>query len=166
MQKRSAEAMQLINQSKQAKLQEQLAQTMETFNLGDDASTFNEMREKIDRRAAAAEAKMQLGAASVDTQMQDIEREAMDMQLQDSLPNTSARWGSCRAGPRSPARSRPRAKRARASPATRCSRKGPRSSTKKARPQNQGAAGVRRAEVDVSFNQRSWPIYPRSIFIT
>jgi phage shock protein A len=85
MQKRTAEAMQLINQSKQAKLQEQLAQTMETFNLGDDASTFTEMRDKIDRRAAAAEAKMQLGAASVDTQMQEIEREAMDMQLQDKL---------------------------------------------------------------------------------
>jgi phage shock protein A len=85
MQRRTAEAMQLINQSKQAKLQEQLAQTMESFQLGDDSSTFNEMRDKIDRRAAAAEAKMQLGAASVDTQMQDIEREAMDMQLQDKL---------------------------------------------------------------------------------
>jgi phage shock protein A len=85
MQRRTAEAMQLINQSKQAKLQEQLAQTMESFELGDDASTFNEMRDKIDRRAAAAEAKMQLGSASVDTQMQDIEREAMDMQLQDKL---------------------------------------------------------------------------------
>src|SRR5215210_7389614 len=85
MQRRTAEAMQLINQSKQAKLQEQLAQTMETFNLGDDASTFNEMRDKIDRRAAAAEAKMQLSSAGVDTQMQEIEREAMDMQLQDKL---------------------------------------------------------------------------------
>jgi phage shock protein A len=85
MQRRTAEAMQLINQSKQAKLQEQLAQTMESFQLGDDASTFNEMRDKIDRRAAAAEAKMQLGAASVDTQMQEIEREALDMQLQDKL---------------------------------------------------------------------------------
>src|SRR5688500_613133 len=61
MQRRTAEAMQLINQSKQAKLQEQLAQTMESFELGDDSSTFNEMRDKIDRRAAAAEAKMQLG---------------------------------------------------------------------------------------------------------
>ena len=85
MQRRTAEAMALINQSKQAKLQEQLAQTMETFQLGDDASTFTEMRDKIDRRAAAAEAKMQLGAASVDNQMQGIEREAMDMQLQDKL---------------------------------------------------------------------------------
>jgi phage shock protein A len=85
MQRRTAEAMQLINQSKQAKLQEQLAQTMESFQIGDDASTFNEMRDKIDRRAAAAEAKMQLGTASVDSQMQDIEREAMDMQLTDKL---------------------------------------------------------------------------------
>jgi len=63
MQRRTAEAMQLINQSKQARLQEQLAQTMESFQIGDDASTFNEMRDKIDRRAAAAEAKMQLGSA-------------------------------------------------------------------------------------------------------
>ncbi len=85
MKRRSAEAIQLINQSKQAKLQEQLAQTMESFQIGDDASTFDEMRDKIDRRAAAADAKMQLGAASVDTQMQEIEREAMDMQLQDKL---------------------------------------------------------------------------------
>ena len=85
MKKRSAEAMQLISAAKQAKLQEQLAQTMETFNIGDDASTFNEMREKIDRRVAAAEAKLQLGTSSVDSQMQDIEREAMDIQLKDKL---------------------------------------------------------------------------------
>ena len=85
MQRRTAEAMQLINQSKQARLQEQLAQTMESFQIGDDASTFDEMRDKIDRRAAAAEAKLQLGSASVDNQMQDLEREAMDMQLQDKL---------------------------------------------------------------------------------
>src|SRR6266699_4985516 len=85
MQRRTAEAMQLINQSKQAKLQEQLAQTMASFQLGDDASTFDEMRDKIDRRAAAAEARMQLGSTSVDNQMQEIEKEAMDMQLQDKL---------------------------------------------------------------------------------
>lgn len=85
MQRRTAEAMQLINQSKQAKLQEQLAQTMQSFQLGDDASTFNEMRDKIDRRVAAAEAKMQLGTSSVDSQMQDIEKEALNMQLEDKL---------------------------------------------------------------------------------
>ncbi|HYH86972.1 MAG TPA: hypothetical protein VEX60_16075, partial [Pyrinomonadaceae bacterium] len=47
--------------------------------------TFTEMRDKIDRRAATAEAKLQLGTSGVDTQMQEIEREAMDMQLQDKL---------------------------------------------------------------------------------
>jgi phage shock protein A len=103
MQRRTAEAMQLINQSKQARLQEQLAQTMESFQIGDDASTFNEMRDKIDRRAAAAEAKMQLGAASVDNQMQDIEREAMDMQLQDKLLAYKREMGLLPAGnPASP----------------------------------------------------------------
>ena len=102
MQRRTAEAMQLINQSKQAKLQEQLAQTMESFELGDDASTFNEMRDKIDRRAAAAEAKMQLGAASVDTQMQDIEREAMDMQLQDKLLSYKRDMGLLGSGDNAP----------------------------------------------------------------
>ena len=85
MKKRTAEAMQLISASKQAKLQEQLAQTMESFDIGDDASVFNEMKEKIDRRVASAEAKLQLGTSSVDNQMHDIEREAMDIQLQDKL---------------------------------------------------------------------------------
>ena len=98
MKKRSAEAMQLISAAKQAKLQEQLAQTMETFNIGDDASTFNEMREKIDRRVAAAEAKLQLGSSTVDAQMADIEREAMDIQLHDKLLEYKQQMGLLGAG--------------------------------------------------------------------
>lgn len=98
MKKRSAEAMQLISAAKQAKLQEQLAQTMDTFNIGDDSSTFAEMREKIDRRVAAAEAKLQLGASNVDAQMQDIEREAMDIQMQDKLLEYKAQMGMLGAG--------------------------------------------------------------------
>jgi len=98
MKKRSAEAMQLISAAKQAKLQEQLAQTMDTFNIGDDSSTFDEMREKIDRRVAAAEAKLQLGSSNVDAQMQDIEREAMDIQLQDKLLEYKQQMGMLGAG--------------------------------------------------------------------
>ncbi|MDQ4122570.1 MAG: PspA/IM30 family protein [Acidobacteriota bacterium] len=100
LERRSAEALQLINASKQAKLQEQLAQTMETFNLGDDAATFNEMREKIDRRVASAEAKLQLGASSVDAQMQDIEREAIEMQLQDKLLEYKSQMGMLPGAPK------------------------------------------------------------------
>jgi phage shock protein A len=98
MQNRTQEAIQLISASKQARLQEQLAQTMSSFNLGDDASTFNEMREKIDRRVAAAEAKLQLGTSSVDTQMQDIEREASQMQLEDKLLDYKRQMGLLPAG--------------------------------------------------------------------
>jgi phage shock protein A len=76
---------------------------MESFQIGDDASTFNEMRDKIDRRAAAAEAKMQLGSASVDTQMQEIEREAMDMQLQDKLLEYKRDMGLLGTGASAPA---------------------------------------------------------------
>jgi phage shock protein A len=71
---------------------------MESFQIGDDASTFDEMRDKIDRRAAAAEAKLQLGSASVDNQMQDIEREALDMQLQDKLLAYKQEMGLLSAG--------------------------------------------------------------------
>ena len=104
MKKRSAEAMQLISAAKQAKLQEQLAQTMDTFNIGDDSSTFNEMREKIDRRVAAAEAKLQLGSSNVDAQMQDIEREAMDIQMQDKLLEYKQQMGMLGAGTPEPSK--------------------------------------------------------------
>jgi phage shock protein A len=98
MKKRTAEAMQLISAAKQAKLQEQLAQTMESFNIGDDASTFKEIPEKIDRRVAAAEAKLQLGSSSVDSQMADIEREAMDIQLHDKLLEYKQQMGMLGSG--------------------------------------------------------------------
>ena len=52
LEQRAAEATRLVSQSRQAKMQEQIAQTMASFELGDDASTFEEMRQKIDRRAA------------------------------------------------------------------------------------------------------------------
>jgi phage shock protein A len=85
MKKRSNEAMQLINQAKQAKMQEQLAQTMATFQIGDEASSFDEMRDKINRRSAAAEARMELATTGVDSKIQDIEREAFNIQVDDTL---------------------------------------------------------------------------------
>jgi phage shock protein A len=71
---------------------------MSSFDLGDDASTFNEMREKIDRRVAAAEAKLQLGTSSVDNQMFDIEKEASQMQLNDKLLEYKAQMGMLGSG--------------------------------------------------------------------
>ncbi len=83
--KKTAEAQQLVNEARAAKMQEQLSQTMASFQVGDDAGTFQDMREKIQRRAASAEARMELATGGVESQMQDIERESLNIQVEDTL---------------------------------------------------------------------------------
>jgi len=83
--KRTAEAQQLVNDARAAKMQEQLSQTMASFHVGDNAGTFDEMRDKIQRRAAAAEARMDLATGGVESQIQDIERESLNIQVEDTL---------------------------------------------------------------------------------
>jgi phage shock protein A len=83
--RKTTEAMQLIAANKQAVMQERLAQTMAGFQLGDDSQTFDDMREKIANRAAAAEAKAELASSSLDTRMQGIEKELANIEAQDML---------------------------------------------------------------------------------
>src|SRR5262245_34687276 len=83
--KRTAEAQQLVNEARAAKMQEQLSQAMASFQVGDDAGSFDEMREKIQRRAAAAEARMDLATGGVESQIADIERESLNLQVEDML---------------------------------------------------------------------------------
>jgi phage shock protein A len=66
-------------------MQEQLSQAMASFQIGDDAGTFQEMRERIQRRSAAAEARMDLATGGVESQIQDIERESLNIQVEDTL---------------------------------------------------------------------------------
>jgi phage shock protein A len=83
--KRTAEAQQLVNEARAAKMQEQLSQAMASFQIGDEAGTFQEMRERIQRRSAAAEARMDLATGGVEQQIQDIERESLNLQVEDTL---------------------------------------------------------------------------------
>jgi phage shock protein A len=83
--KRTAEAQQLVNDARAAKMQEQLSQTMASFQVGDDAGTFDEMRDRIQRRSAAAEARMDLATGGMQAQIQDIERESLNIQVEDTL---------------------------------------------------------------------------------
>jgi phage shock protein A len=85
MKKKTDEAMQLIAQSKQAKMQEQIAQTMTSFQIGDDSATFDDMREKITRRSASAEAKAEMATNTLDNKMQEIELQAANFEAQDTL---------------------------------------------------------------------------------
>jgi phage shock protein A len=83
--KRAAEAQQLVNQARAAKMQEQLSQAMASFQVGDDSSTFDEMREKIQRRASTAEARMDLATGGIESQIADVERESLNIQVEDAL---------------------------------------------------------------------------------
>jgi len=83
--RKTADAMQLIAANKQAIMQERLAQTMAGFQLGDDSQTFDDMREKIANRVAAAEAKAELASSNLDTRMQSVEKELASIEAQDTL---------------------------------------------------------------------------------
>jgi len=83
--RKTGEAMQLIAASRQAQMQERLAQTMSSFQMGDDSQTFDDMREKIANRAAAAEAKAELASSSLDTRMQSIEKDLARIEAEDKL---------------------------------------------------------------------------------
>ena len=83
--KRASEAQQLVNEARAAKMQEQLSQAMASFQVGDDSSTFDEMREKIQRRSASAEARMDLATGGIESQIADIERESLNLQVDDML---------------------------------------------------------------------------------
>ncbi len=83
--RKTGDAMQLIAANKQAQMQERLAQTMSSFQLGDDSQTFDDMREKISNRIATAEAKAELASTSLDTRMQSIDKELANIEAQDML---------------------------------------------------------------------------------
>jgi len=83
--RKTGEAMQLIAASRQAQMQERLAQTMSSFQMGDDSQTFDDMREKIANRAAAAEARAELASSSLGTRMQSIEKDLSRIEAEDRL---------------------------------------------------------------------------------
>jgi len=99
MKKRQAEAMQLINENKRAKMQEEIAGMMTSFQIGDSSSTFDDMRNKISEREAKARAKMELASSGVDSQMQEIDKEAKNIEAQDSLLAYKRQMGLISEGP-------------------------------------------------------------------
>jgi phage shock protein A len=83
--RKRAEAMQLLASNRQAQMQERVAQTMASFQMGDSSQTFDDMREKIANRVATAEARAELASSGVDARMQSIDREIANIEAQDML---------------------------------------------------------------------------------
>ncbi len=83
--RKKAEAMQLLAANRQAQMQERVAQTMASFQMGDNSQTFDDMREKIANRVAGAEARAELASTGLDSRMQSIDREIANFEAQDML---------------------------------------------------------------------------------
>ncbi len=85
MQQKINEAMRLINQAKQAKMQEQLAGLMASFDIGDQSDTLERMKAKVDERAARAQARVELATSGVDARMRDIHRATAEIGVEQKL---------------------------------------------------------------------------------
>ncbi|NOT60795.1 MAG: hypothetical protein HOP19_11300 [Acidobacteria bacterium] len=97
--RRKAEAMQLIASNRQAQMQERVAQTMASFQVGDNSQTFDDMREKIANRVASAEAKAELASTGLDSRMQTIDRSMAEIEAQDMLSAYKQQMGLAPAQP-------------------------------------------------------------------
>lgn len=98
--RRKAEAMQLLAASRQAQMQERVAQTMSSFQMGDHSQTFDDMREKIANRVASAEARAELASSGLDARMQSIDREIANFEAQDMLNAYKQQMGLAPATPK------------------------------------------------------------------
>lgn len=85
MNQRIQDAMRAIDKNKQAKMQEQLAGLMMSFTPGDESDTLERMTQKVDERAARAEAQVGLATSGVDARLRDIKRATAEVGAESKL---------------------------------------------------------------------------------
>jgi phage shock protein A len=95
LQKKFAEREQLLSQLDQAKMQEELNTAMSQLSeaVGEDVPTFEEVRTKIERRVARAQAASEVGGTSVDTKMLEVEQAQMSAEAQARLSELRSELG-------------------------------------------------------------------------
>lgn len=93
MDKKIQEAMQAISKSKQAQMQEQLSGLMMTFQEGDQSDVLQRMTERIDERAAKAQARVELATSGVDARLRDVRRASAEIGVDDKLQEYKRQLG-------------------------------------------------------------------------
>ena len=95
LQKKLAEKEKLLSQLDQAKMQEQMNKAMATLNeaIGEEVPTLNQVRDKIEKRLAKAQATSDLTGASVDTKMLEVEQAQMSAEAQARLSELRSELG-------------------------------------------------------------------------
>ncbi|MFO7589740.1 MAG: PspA/IM30 family protein [Acidimicrobiia bacterium] len=95
LQKKLAEREKLLSQLDQAKMQEQMnkAMTQLSETVGDDVPTFEQVRDKIEKRLSKAQATTDLTGASVDVKMLEVEQAQASAEAQARLSELRSELG-------------------------------------------------------------------------
>ena len=95
LQKKLAEREKLLSQLDQAKMQEQMSKAMTQLSetVGDDVPTFEQVRDKIEKRLAKAQATSELTGANVDTKMLEVEQAQASAEAQARLSELRSELG-------------------------------------------------------------------------
>ena len=95
LQKKLAEREKLLSQLDQAKMQEQMnkAMTQLSETVGDEVPTFEEVRNKIEKRLAKAQASTELTGTGVESQMLEVEQAQASAEAQARLSELRTELG-------------------------------------------------------------------------
>ena len=95
LQEKLAEKNKLLSQLEQARMQEEMNAAMAQLNetVGDDVPTLKEVQEKIEARYAKAKAMSELGGASVESRVLEIEQATANIEAQTRLSQLRAELG-------------------------------------------------------------------------
>jgi phage shock protein A len=95
LQKKLTERQQLLSQLDQAKMQEQMTKAMQQLSatVGEDVPTFEQVREKIERRLAKAQGMQELTSTGVDNKMLEVEQAQMSAEAQSRLSELRSELG-------------------------------------------------------------------------
>jgi phage shock protein A len=95
LQRKLAEKQKLLSQLDQAKMAEQMNEAMASLNetVGQDAPTFEEVREKIESRMAKAQGRAELEGDSVEARMLEVEQATRNVEAQKRLSELRSKLG-------------------------------------------------------------------------
>jgi phage shock protein A len=95
LQKKLTERQKLLSQLDQAKMQEQMnkAMTQLSATVGEDVPTFEQVRDKIERRLAKAQGMADLTSTNVDTKMLEVEQAQASAEAQARLSELRSELG-------------------------------------------------------------------------
>lgn len=93
MDKKTKEAMQAIRENEASKWKAEVADVFESFEVADVDTSMDEMMQKLRKKTAMAEGKLQMAVESTDMREIELEKKAERIEAQELLKQFKAEWG-------------------------------------------------------------------------